>query len=118
MARGRLVPTRIMTAPATLTAVTASPAAIGIEVLGRDTDQPAANAPTLLADFDAVVVHRDDRDTAQLSPRVEETFLLREPLEILLPPGHRLAGGGELRCATWPMSHGSGWRVAWWLTTC
>ena len=66
-------------------------AEIGVEVLGRDIDQPAANAPALLADFDVVVVHRDDRDTTALSPRVEETVLLREPLDILLPPGHRLA---------------------------
>jgi DNA-binding transcriptional LysR family regulator len=38
-------------------------AAIGVEVVGRDIDQPASNAPTQLADFDVVVVHRDDRDT-------------------------------------------------------
>jgi DNA-binding transcriptional LysR family regulator len=67
-------------------------ASIGVEVLGRDIDQPAANAPALLADFDVVVVHRDDRDTAELSPRVDTTVLLREPLDILLPPNHRLAG--------------------------
>lgn len=67
-------------------------AAIGVEVLGRDLDQPAANAPALLADFDVVVVHRDDRDTSSLSPRVDTTVLLREPFDVLLPPRHRLAG--------------------------
>lgn len=66
-------------------------AAIGVEVLGRDIDQPAAHAPSQLADFDVVVVHRDERDPVQWGPRVEATPLLREPLEILLPPGHRLA---------------------------
>ncbi|BBY59360.1 LysR family transcriptional regulator [Mycolicibacterium sarraceniae] len=66
-------------------------AAIGVEVLGRDIDQPAAHAPGQLADFDVVVVHRDERDPAQWGPRIEATLLLREPLEILLPPGHRLA---------------------------
>lgn len=66
-------------------------AAIGVEVLGRDIDQPAANAATLLADYDVVVVHRDDRDATPWSPRLEATYLLREPLEVLLPPHHRLA---------------------------
>jgi DNA-binding transcriptional LysR family regulator len=66
-------------------------AAIGVEVRGRDVDQPAANAPAQLADFDVVVVHRDERDAAQWGPRVEATLLLREPLEILLPQHHRLA---------------------------
>lgn len=66
-------------------------AAIGVEVAGRDIDQPAANAPAQLADFDVVVVHRDERDAVQWGSRLEATFLLREPLEILLPPHHRLA---------------------------
>ena len=66
-------------------------AAIGVEVIGRDIDQPAASAPGQLADFDVVVVHRDERDLAQWGPRVEATLLLREPLEILLPQQHRLA---------------------------
>jgi DNA-binding transcriptional LysR family regulator len=66
-------------------------AAIGVEVLGRDIDRPAADAPTLLADYDVVVVHRDERDVADWSPRLEATFLLREPLEVVLPQRHRLA---------------------------
>lgn len=66
-------------------------AALGIEVLGRDIDLPAASAPGQLADFDVVVVHRDERDITDWGPRIEATVLLREPLEILLPQGHRLA---------------------------
>jgi DNA-binding transcriptional LysR family regulator len=66
-------------------------AACGVEVVGRDIDQPASAASTQLADFDVVVVHRDERDTAVLGSRLETTVLLREPLEILLPPRHRLA---------------------------
>jgi DNA-binding transcriptional LysR family regulator len=66
-------------------------ATIGVEVAGRDIDRPAADAPALLADFDVVVVHRDDRDTAPWGARIEAAVLLREPLEIVLPPGHRLA---------------------------
>ena len=66
-------------------------AAVGVEVVGRDLDQPAANAPGQLADFDVVVVHRDERDISPWGPRIEATPLLREPLEILLPQHHRLA---------------------------
>jgi DNA-binding transcriptional LysR family regulator len=71
-------------------------AELGVEVLGRDVDQPAANATALLADADVVVVHRDARDTTQLSPRLDTTVLLREPFDVLLPPGHRLAGQHEV----------------------
>ncbi|MGB3481686.1 MAG: LysR substrate-binding domain-containing protein [Mycobacterium sp.] len=66
-------------------------AAIGVEVFGRDIDQPAAKAPAQLADFDAVVVHRDERDAAQWGSRIEVTPLLREPLEILSPRHYRLS---------------------------
>lgn len=65
-------------------------AAMGVDVEGRDIDRPAADAPAQLADFDVVVVHRDERDTAPWDARIDATVLLREPLEILLPPGHRL----------------------------
>ncbi|MEU0498490.1 LysR family transcriptional regulator [Mycobacterium sp. NPDC006124] len=71
-------------------------AALGVEVQGRDLDQPAANAPALLADADVVVVHRDARDTTELSPRLDTAVLLREPFDVLLPPGHRLAGHREV----------------------
>ncbi|MCV7177665.1 LysR family transcriptional regulator [Mycolicibacterium sphagni] len=71
-------------------------AAVGVEVLGRDIDQPAINAPSQLADFDVVVVHRDERDTNPWGPRIEATPLLREPLEILLPRHHRLAGSARV----------------------
>lgn len=66
-------------------------AATGVEVVGRDIDLPAADAPAQLADFDVVVVHRDDRDPVRWGPRVDATPLLREPLDLLLPPRHRLA---------------------------
>lgn len=63
----------------------------GVEVIGRDIDTPAARAPQQLAEFDVVVVHRDDRDIAEWGPRLSAVPLLREPLDVLLPPGHRLA---------------------------
>ncbi|WKG01215.1 LysR family transcriptional regulator [Mycolicibacterium sp. HK-90] len=71
----------------------------GVQVLGRDIDVPAAQAPAQLADFDVVVVHRDERDASPWGPRFEATELLREPLDVVLPPGHRLAEQGEARLA-------------------
>lgn len=71
----------------------------GVTILGRDIDVPASQAPAQLADFDVVVVHRDDRDTSSWGPRFEATELLREPLDILLPPGHRLAHQPHARLA-------------------
>jgi DNA-binding transcriptional LysR family regulator len=59
-------------------------------VLGRDIDLSAAAVPALLADFDVVVVHHDERDPTEWGPRLDATFLLREPLEVVLPPWHRL----------------------------
>src|SRR5262249_9163898 len=61
-------------------------AARGIEVSGRDIDQSATTVPALLADFDVVVAHHDDRDPIDWGPRLDATLLLREPLDILLPP--------------------------------
>lgn len=69
----------------------------GIEVIGRDIDVPAARAPQQLADFDVVVVHRDERDGSAWGPRFTSTVLLREPLDVLLPPQHPLAGTDRLR---------------------
>lgn len=69
----------------------------GVHVVGRDVDVPASRAPAQLADFDIVVVHRDERDASPWGPRFESTELLREPLDVVLPPGHHLAGLGQVR---------------------
>ncbi|OMC02710.1 LysR family transcriptional regulator [Mycobacterium sp. NS-7484] len=74
-------------------------AARGVQVRGRDVDVPAARAPAQLAEFDVVVVHRDERDRSAWGPRFEATALLREPLDVLLPPRHHLAGQGQVRLA-------------------
>ncbi|MFN6546648.1 LysR family transcriptional regulator [Mycolicibacterium nivoides] len=68
-----------------------------VQVLGRDIDVPASRAPAQLADFDVVVVHRDERDASPWGPRFEATELLREPLDVVLPPGHHLASRGQVR---------------------
>lgn len=71
----------------------------GVEVVGRDIDVPASRAPQQLADFDVVVVHRDERDTAVWEPRFTSTVLLREPLDVLLPVEHPLADHARVRLA-------------------
>ncbi|MFV8267761.1 LysR family transcriptional regulator [Mycolicibacterium peregrinum] len=71
----------------------------GVHVLGRDIDVPASRVPAQLADFDVVVVHRDERDPASWGPRFEAEELLREPLDVVVPAGHCLAGRGRVRLA-------------------
>ncbi|GAB3282162.1 LysR family transcriptional regulator [Parasphingorhabdus pacifica] len=57
----------------------------------RDVDMATSEVPGLTADFDIVVTHRDDQAEPFDSDRLEVTPLLREPLDVALPPGHRLA---------------------------
>ncbi|MGW0174537.1 LysR family transcriptional regulator [Rhodococcus sp. NPDC003322] len=64
---------------------------LGVEVDARDVDQPASEVPRLLADFDVVVTHRDERAPALVSPRVRFEPFLREPIDLVLAPDHPLA---------------------------
>ncbi|MFR9729009.1 LysR family transcriptional regulator [Saccharopolyspora sp. MS10] len=57
----------------------------------RDVDMSPAGVPALLADFDVVVAHRDDHAPPLDAERAEIVGLYREPLDVALPPGHRLA---------------------------
>jgi DNA-binding transcriptional LysR family regulator len=70
----------------------AEASAIGVDVIARDVDHPAARTPELLVEHDVVVVDRDERDTATWGASYKATFLLREPLDLLLRPDHHLAG--------------------------
>lgn len=62
---------------------------LGVEV--RDIDMMPSEVPGMLADFDIVVTHRDERAEPYASDRLTVTHLLREPLDVALPVGHRLA---------------------------
>lgn len=66
-------------------------ATIGVDIVARDIDHPAAQTTELLADHDVVVIDRDERDTATWGASYNATFLLREPLDLLLRPDHHLA---------------------------
>ncbi|MFF0818016.1 LysR substrate-binding domain-containing protein [Rhodococcus sp. NPDC003318] len=74
-----------------LPGVLATIAELGVEVEANDVDEPASEVPRLLADFDVVVTHRDERAPALVSPRVRYEPFLREPIDLVLPPGHPLA---------------------------
>jgi DNA-binding transcriptional LysR family regulator len=69
----------------------------GIEPRFSDVDMTPAEVPALAADFDLVVAHRDEHAPPFGTDRWEVTHLLREPLDVALPPGHRLARQPVLR---------------------
>ncbi|KIQ13502.1 LysR family transcriptional regulator [Rhodococcus sp. Leaf7] len=63
----------------------------GVVVDARDEDVPASSVPALLADYDVVLTHRDERAPTIASERVEVRTLMREPIDLVLPPSHPLA---------------------------
>ncbi|WP_158887648.1 LysR family transcriptional regulator [Amycolatopsis anabasis] len=62
-----------------------------LEVDIRDIDMTPPEVPGLVADFDVVVTHRDEHAEPFPADRLEVVHLLREPLDVALPPGHHLA---------------------------
>ena len=77
-----------MLLPGLLTRLAAHP---GVVVRARDEDVAQADFPALTQRVDVVVAHRPDR-THGWGRDVVVVPLLREPLDVALPPGHRLAG--------------------------
>ncbi|GAB4070538.1 LysR family transcriptional regulator [Angustibacter speluncae] len=63
----------------------------------RDVDMTPGEVPALAADHDVVVTHRDERTAPAPASRFTVVPLLREPLDVVLPPRHRLAGRRRLR---------------------
>lgn len=63
----------------------------------RDVDMAPADVAALTADFDIVVTHRDEHGNPPDRGRTHVVPLLREPLDVVLPPGHRLARRRRLR---------------------
>lgn len=61
-----------------------------LDVVVRDVDMTPPEVPGMLADYDVVVTHRDEHAEPHESERLEVVPLYREPLDVALPPGHRL----------------------------
>ncbi|WP_253862939.1 LysR family transcriptional regulator [Prauserella halophila] len=71
----------------------------GLELDVRDVDMTPPEVPGLMADFDVVVMHRDEYAQPVASERLEVLPLLREPLDVALPPDHPLAGADRVDLA-------------------
>ena len=71
----------------------------GLEVDVRDVDMTPPEVPGLVADYDIVVAHRDEHAPEFASSRLEVVPLLREPLDVALPAGHRLADQSRVELA-------------------
>lgn len=68
----------------------------GTRVDASDEDLPASSVSALLADYDVVLTHRDDVAPATAAMRIEVVPLMREPIDLVLPPDHALAGQGSV----------------------
>lgn len=69
----------------------------GVHLEVSDEDVPTAAVPALLADYDVVLTHRDERSAPLSGPRVHVEALLREPIDLVLPRHHRLAARSDVR---------------------
>lgn len=93
--------------PHVLTALAGS----GVDMVVRDEDVPPTAVPRLLADYDVVLTHRDERSGSLSGPRVTARQLMREPIDVVVAGGHRLAGREtvapqELAQESWLSVHG------------
>ncbi len=68
----------------------------GVEVMAADEDAPPSEVSRLLADYDVVLTHRDERAPALAGPRVTTRLLMREPTDVLVAPDHPLAHRTEV----------------------
>ena len=68
-----------------------------VDLRCRDVDMTPPDVPALAADYDVVVTHRDERTAPAPAPRFTVVPLLREPLDVVLPPRHPLARRRRLR---------------------
>jgi hypothetical protein len=59
-----------------------------VDLQCRDVDMTPPEVPALAADFDVVVSHRDETTQAPFGERFLVVRLLREPLDVVLPPRH------------------------------
>jgi DNA-binding transcriptional LysR family regulator len=72
---------------------------LGIRLIASDEDVKYADAPALLADFDVVLTHRDERAPQVVDARVSATTVMREPIDLVVGGGHRFVGRSEVTLA-------------------
>lgn len=77
--------------------VLAALAGTGVELVAGDEDLPPSAAPKLLADYDIVLTHRDERAPSMAGPRLSARVLMREPIDVVVAPDHPLAGRSSVR---------------------
>ncbi|MFC4376757.1 LysR family transcriptional regulator [Nocardia halotolerans] len=80
--------------PPVLTALAGS----GVQIVAGDEDLLPSEAGKLLADYDIVLAHRDERAPALAGPRLSARVLMREPIDVVVAPAHPLAH----RRSVWP----------------
>ena len=68
-----------------------------VDLRCRDVDMNPAEVPALVAEADIVVTHRDEHAPPPDTERRVVVPLLREPFDVVLPPGHRLARHRRVR---------------------
>lgn len=68
----------------------------GLVLSCRDLDLRPDEVPAAAAEADVVVTHHDERHDPFGGGRLRRRPLLREPLDVVLPPGHPLADRPEL----------------------
>jgi DNA-binding transcriptional LysR family regulator len=71
----------------------------GVTVECSDEDVAQADFPALTDRVDVVIAHRPDDDAGWRDTGLRVVPLLREPLDVAVPAGHRLAGRAEVRPA-------------------
>ncbi|MFE9786797.1 LysR family transcriptional regulator [Nocardia salmonicida] len=69
----------------------------GVELVAGDEDLPPSEASKLLADYDIVLTHRDERAPSLSAPRLAARVLMREPIDVVVAPDHPLAGRSSVR---------------------
>ncbi|MFC9874264.1 LysR family transcriptional regulator [Nocardia salmonicida] len=77
--------------------VLATLAASGVELVAGDEDLPPSEASKLLADYDIVLTHRDERAPSLSAPRLAARVLMREPIDVVVASDHPLAGRSSVR---------------------
>ncbi|MFD3594776.1 LysR family transcriptional regulator [Nocardia sp. NPDC058640] len=77
--------------------VLAALASSGVELVAGDEDLPPSEVSKLLADYDIVLTHRDERAPSVSGPRLAARVLMREPIDVVVAPDHPLSGRTSVR---------------------